>query len=196
VAEVSEVKIPARSFAIAADTAAKLFGVETSAVFILNTHPVKRARLVAMCAMFRIFHDVKRTAIAQGFGLDMQYSQIADALAKSKRHPWWDDSYIDRVADAVRHDLFCNPEPPHVEIDGAGDLVFEGDEMAPRAHEVERKAERYVPRKFKPARIIIPSLSRRGNVTAAFLGDPPPGRREMIAAMSSPRYPGMYSREA
>jgi hypothetical protein len=187
--EVSEVKIPARSFAIAADTAAKLFGVDPAIVFIERTHPARRARLVAMCAMFRIFHKVKRTAIAQGFGFEMEYCQIADAIAKSKRLPWWDDSYIDKTADAVRHDLFRNPEPPHIDVDHAGDLVFSAeDEPIDRTHEIERKAERYVPRKFKPARIINPALSRRGNVTSALLGDAPPGRREMLSAMPSLSY--------
>jgi hypothetical protein len=192
-----KIKIPARVFAVAAEKSADYFNVDAADIFQRGTHAASRARCVAVAAMVHAFPKIRRRTVGQGFGINMDQNSLMSMVRQARKQSWWDESKVHIVAAEILASLNCYPGPPHIQIHDNGDIAFiSGSEERRTAESVEYVASAYVPRKWKPARLINPALSRRGNVTSAFLGDPPQGRREMIAAMSSPRYPGMHSREA
>lgn len=177
---MAEVQIPARIFATAAREAADLLVIHPERVFDASTSVEKRARAFAIAGMIEVFSsNAVRPAIAQGFGLDVNRRRLNGIMDDAKRSPWWTQDYVAVVAQAVRVDCFHNPGAPHIKVSSAGDLILEDEDNQIR--------QVYAPRNWRPARIITP-LKRCQNATSFFAGDPPPGRREFLAALESRGY--------
>ena len=159
---MEELKIPARSFAVAAAESSALFGCRPEFVYAVDSHASARARTVAVAAMVTVFPKVKRIAIAQGFNLKVEQSQMAVMVSQARRQDWWSERRVVGVAEAIKEDLRKNPGPPHVEFDAYGNIEFVWEEPAPDLKEPEPEivAEQYTPRRWRPARIIMPNASR------------------------------------
>lgn len=180
------VSIPARSFAAAAKAAAMRFSLYPSDLFGgSKTRKASRASCLAIAGMIKAYPTASNIGIARGFGYDRSAHHLASMLTSSRAMPWWDNEIVDQIALAIKTDLIG---PIHGEL---GPSVAVGDDGSLTPTKTAAPP-RYQPPKRKPARIISPSTP--SNVTAALLGDPPPGRREYLAALDSPRYAGAASR--
>jgi hypothetical protein len=193
-----EVKIPVRSFAIAADAAADLIGTQSSFIYNGCRRAASRARTVAVAAMIEVFPKARRATIAQGFDIKGDPWALCSMIGAARTKTWWRDDFVASVADAIKRDLAKDPWAQRVECDDDGNIEFALDgkaDLVLKEPEREIVAAKYTPRRWRPARIIHVGASRPGNVTSALLGDPPAGRREMIASMQSGKYPGSYARQ-
>lgn len=187
-----EIRIPVRSFAIAADAAAEIFKSNPGSVFCGCRRAASRARTLAVAAMIEVFPRARRATIADGFGLPYEQGALAQMVRKARRNPWWNDEYLRKVVDAISRDYAANAKrSPHIKCDDDGRIELDSDENAERVvrePEPEIVASEYTPRRWTPARIIRVGAARPKNVTGVLLGDPPPGRREQLAAMRSQHY--------
>ena len=193
-----ECKIPVRSFAIAAAEASSIFKCNPENAFCSGSHASTRARNVAVAAMIQVFPKAKRISIAQGFNLRVEAEQVTVMLKNARGKPWWSDDYVSFVADAIKQDLRNNHDEMLIEFDSFGNIEFiipDDDAPVLKKPEPEIVATRYSPRRWTPARIIRVGAARPKNVTGALLGDPPAGRREMLASMPNVKYPGSYARQ-
>lgn len=186
--------IPDKAFYTAARRAAGLFEVSSDDVFgdsVLSSngrrHAVCHARVVCVVALIKVFPHVRRAKILDGLYWDATQKDMATRIHQAKHAGWWDERYVDAVADAIIRGLVY-------QSDDAGivrrhEASNSPDYCVPVRDVSEKLAVRCVWRKWHPVRIILAQYSRRPrNITASFLGDPEPGRRELVASMQSPFY--------
>lgn len=171
-------RIPCELFALAAERAADLFCVGTAEVFIGQLMLAKRSRAFAIAAMIKAFPEHPRYGIAQGFGFDGSKNALWSMINQARKQKWWADIYVERIAEAIEAE-FSRAGNPYAEFDDTGSLVLRD--------ETDKRAARFVPRNWKPARI-IQQHRFPARVTGALLGDPPPGRREFLSTLPSLGY--------
>lgn len=173
------VSVPARCFAIAAEAAVRSVGGEVADVF--DDGRPSRARLVAIEAVRRVFPLASRVEIARCFGLDRTGREVARMVESAFASSWWSDDVVLSVAGVILSDLRW----PLLDAFARVEAVEIG--ALARADEPDPVAQRWSPRKVRPARLVTVTARPR-SVTAALLGDPPPGRRAALEAMPSPLY--------
>jgi hypothetical protein len=170
------VTIPVRAFAAAADCAAWLFDETVADLF--DASKPSRARFVAIHAVIKLYPDAPQIEIAECFGWVAGGRALKAALTGARCAAWWRRADVARVCDETRRAL--------------GDIkladIVTGDEPVQRISEEDRRATQYTPRVYRPSRLVTTTARRAPNVTALMMGDPPPGRREMLATLESPRY--------
>lgn len=165
---MSSVVVPVRMLAIAATAAAQFVGEDPSDAF---DPPFSRARCIAIAAIRRALPSVSQAVIARHFGLNADAPRISAMMIQAQTSKWWSDDHVRHVMAKIFPHLACRVD----------DALPKGL-REPRVTMEEERAVAFTPRKIDPTRI-IPAPPRPKNVTAAFLGDPPPGRREQIAAI-------------
>jgi hypothetical protein len=170
------VTIPVKAFAIAADCAAQMFDEAVADLFDASTP--SRARFVAISAVIELYPNAPQIEIAESFGWDEGGRALKAALTGARCAAWWRRADVARVYEETRRAL--------------GDIkladIVTGDEPVQRISEDDRRAAVYVPRVYRPSRLVTTTARCPPNVTALMMGDPPPGRREMLATLESPRY--------
>lgn len=184
--------IPDKAFYTAARYAAELFSVNADDVFgngnIVSKgkrHAVSHARIVCVAALRKIFPRVSRAAILDGLCLDTDPHEMWNIIYRAKSAKWWDEQYVAAVSDAIRLALVCKSDDDA----NFGYSEDRGEYSGTAKEPGDKRADRYVARNWRPARIILAQEYRRPrNITAAFLGDPEPGRREHVASLHSPYY--------
>lgn len=169
------VTIPVKAFAVAADCAAQMFDEAVADLFDASTP--SRARFVAISAVIELYPNAPQIEIAECFGWEEGGRALKAALTGARCAAWWRRADVARVYEETRRAL--------------GDIkladIVTGEEPVQRISEEDRRAAQYTPRVYRPSRLVT-AARRASNVTALMMGDPPKGRREMLATLESPRY--------
>lgn len=174
------IDIPIKCYAVAAYEAAKETGEDPADVFDDNRKP--RARWIAICAMRSVFPRACATHIAKNMGFIGDSRALARALTGAQESRWWRDHDVSPVISAICLSLrlraggYFGVDRPETGFDAV---------PAREAEEPKEPARKPATFKVRPVRPIPIRLApiARGNLTASICGDPPPGRREMLASM-------------
>lgn len=178
-----DVNIPVKAYAIAAYSAARFLREDPADIF--DDTRQSRARFIAVTAMRRVFPRACAPHIATNFGFCGDSQDLSRALAGAQTARWWQDIDVDRVVEDLRAALAttARAEPGF----SCPDLATIPAPSVEPAAKPRQLAAGFRARIGRPAPIL--SISRRPTVvTAALLGDPPPGRREFLASLDSPEY--------
>lgn len=155
---MSSFVLPIRIIAIAAYEAARIHDEKASDAF--DDDCPSRARWLAIEAIRRIYPLVSQASVARQFGFEGDAKLVAIRMANARLANWWRDENVSAVAQIIApHSVLKDRDDPHVILQ---------EDMAARVA-------------FKPRPRGTPIATVR-NVTALLMGDPPPGRRELLAA--------------
>jgi len=158
--------IPCRIIAIAADEAARIHDEKAADAF--DDDCASRSRWTAIAAIRIVFPLASQISIARHFGCCADAKAIGIRMQNAKLANWWSDETVRSIAQTIAPHSAMREREPTVEVHE--DM---GARIAPMARAV--------------------AMNRVRNVTSSMMGDPPAGRREMLAAMPVDR---SYSRVA
>jgi hypothetical protein len=175
------IEIPVKVYAIAAYEAAALTGEDPADVFDDNYKP--RARWLAIVAIKSVFPRVSAPHIAKNLGFIGDGRSLSRLLQNAQESRWWRDHDLTPIIGGICLSLRLRAGA-YLGVDHLDAAV----DVAPLCREPiapppPAPAAKFTPRQARPARVISACGTRPVNVTASLLGDPPPGRREMLAGM-------------
>lgn len=170
-------KLPESAFIAAAKASAEIYGEDLS---FLEMNTESRARIVAVLAIIGSSKGLKSVQVARKLGFSGSCWTWAERVSRAKAAKWFKYEDVEKVINAIgashKIDLRVNDN--------------DVNDRKPIPDESEYKSgATFVPRRrLSMGCIFIPATAKPRNVTSSFCGDPPPGRREMIASMDSRGY--------
>ncbi|MBM3553609.1 MAG: hypothetical protein FJX45_18140 [Alphaproteobacteria bacterium] len=179
------VDLPVKAFALAADIAARRMGETVADLF--GDAP-SRARYLAIDALISLYPSASQVDIARCFGWERADERFDAAMSGARASRWWRKSDTGGVLKDLRaalgninaDDLLSGAEPIQRLGDDGEECPLMPDARRGDPHD-EPRARIYQPRRWRVTLIVSAPVRRPLNLTAALMGDPPPGRREFLA---------------
>lgn len=157
---IDEIEFPTAAYAITANLAAIKYKEDLPDVF--DCLCPSRARFMALAIMCELYPKGSVAGMARCLGFQGSGKDIASIFNRAKNCKWFDHFVLYELADKARDQL---------RMERAYELET-GDELPVARVSTEQVASEFVPRKVRPARIVMARAARPANVTGALMGDP------------------------
>lgn len=166
---MNDVTIPVSAYAIVASVAAEHYNESLPDLF--DCFCPSRARFMALSIMRQIYPKASLAEMARCLGFQGGGKDIASIYKRGVNCKWFDEFALHLLVKECCEQMKL-------------EHIYEketGDELPVMTVTQEQVASEFVPRKVRPARVVLARAARPANVTGALMGDPGFASRRVAA---------------